>query len=181
MNTEKDKPWIKPHYLYQTSNMQWWIGDEYGKEDGLLKNEEKTGGPKDDLLSNWLVKDGDTWEIDPTIKITSGPLTPSCKTIKIEATGTAAEQQSTRIGEYYLFKRWYNGHPIYQKDNGQLLHIVKFQNRRVGWGSGATPGLHGIRGSPIYLCPSKSTNWEYWVESTSEWKLGNITVTCTDQ
>ena len=98
MSTEKEHGRYKPHYLYQTSNMNWWIGDEYGKEDGLLKNEEKTGGPKDDPLSIWLVKDGDTWEIDPTIKITSGPLTPSCKTIKIEATGPAAVEQSSKLG-----------------------------------------------------------------------------------
>ena len=46
LSTEKDHENYKPHYLYQTSKMQWWIGDESGKEDGSLKNEEKTGGLK---------------------------------------------------------------------------------------------------------------------------------------
>ena len=55
---------------------------------GLLKNQEKTVGPQDDPLSNWLVKDGVTWELDSSYKITSGSLTPSCINIKIEDTGT---------------------------------------------------------------------------------------------
>lgn len=183
LSTEKENEKYNPHYLYQTTNMQWWIGDESGKENGLLKNEEKTGGPEDVPLSNWLVKDGDSWEIDHTIKITREPLTPACKTIKIEATGTAAEEQLMRLGDYQLSNRWYNGHPVYQHDNGQLLYTLNNKAKNIAdfWGVSKTLGWYGIRGSPIYLCPSKSTKWEYWVESTSEFKLGNITVTCTDQ
>ena len=70
-----------------------------------------TGGPEDLPLSGWRVesvKKANTWEIDPTIKITSGPLNPSCKTIKIEVAGPAAEVQSTRTGVYHLSKQWFN-------------------------------------------------------------------------
>ena len=176
MSTEKEHGRYKPHYLYQTSNMNWWIGDEYGKEDGLLKNEmNTTGGPSDVPLSNWLVKDVDTWEIDPTIKITSGPLNPSCKTIKIEVAGPAAELHSTRTGVYHLSKRWFNGHPIYQQDHGQLLHKMNYNQF---WGVAVQLDYYGIRGSPGYLCPSKITKWEYW--DRSSWNLGNITVTCSE-
>ena len=174
LSTEKDHENYKPHYLYQTSKMQWWIGDESGKEDGSLKNEEKTGGPQDVPLSNWLVKDGDSWEIDSTIKITREPLTP-CKTIKIEATGTAAEKQETRLGDYHFSNRWYNGHPIYQQENGQLLYNMNYDNM---WGVSKTFGYYGIRGSPVYLCPSNSSKWEYF--AGDETLPGNITVTCSE-
>ena len=183
MNTEKEDKKYEPYYLYQTANKQWWIGDQYGMEDGLLKNEMKTtGGPEDLPLSEWRVKSvkkANTWEIDPTIKITSGPLTPSCKTIKIEATGPAAEEHPVRLGEFHLSNRWFNGHPIYQNDNGQLLHNMNWHGMvKQWWGIADTLGYSGIRGWPAYLCPSKINKWEYYDGST--WKLGNFTVTCSD-
>ena len=64
----------------------------------------------------------------------------------------------SRFGKYYLTKRWYNGDPVYLNNNDQILYILYSQNL---WGIGSSIGLHGIRGSPVYLCPSKSTKWEY--------------------
>ena len=156
--------------------MQWWVNDESGKESGWLKNEKKTQGPEDVPLSGWLVKDGGSWKIDDTLKITSGALIPSCLKIKIEASGKAADKQPTRLGEFILSKQWFYGHPVYKNDNGELLHMML----NGKWGVASTLGTYGIRGSPSYLCPSKSTTWEYWDWNEGVAKLGDITVRCLD-
>ena len=72
--------------------MQWLLGSEFGKESGWLKNEKKTRGPEDLPMSGWLVEDGGTWKTDHTLKITHGPLLPTCLKIKIEGTAVADGQ-----------------------------------------------------------------------------------------
>jgi len=169
MSTEKDIEQYFPTYLYQTTSMDWWVNDVPGEKTGWLQNKEKTVGPEDVPLSDWLVYADGTWKMDPTLTITSGPLIPSCLTIKIGATGI----RSHMLGEYKLSKKWFNGRPIYEKDDGELLYATSGGY----WGVSKTLGSYGIRGSPSHHCPTRSKKWEFF--DGSDWKIGEITVTCS--
>jgi len=179
MNTEKDHEWYKPTFLFQTASKEWLINDIAGEEKGWLQNKKKTGGPQDLPLSGWLVYDYNDgkWKADPKIKITSGPLIPSCLKIKIDGTGPAAEIQSIRFGEYKLaYEEWFFGHPVYKQEDGNLLYMMNDGS----WGVSDDFESYGIRGLPGYLCPSKSTKWEYYDGSEDKMKLGAINVTCSE-
>lgn len=177
------------HYLYQTENMQWGIGNELGEESGwIIKNEKKTQGPEDVPMSGWLVNVGwwktdITWKTDDTLKITNGLLIPTCLKIKIEGSKWAQEAQPEKLGEFKLSKKWFNGHPMYENEKGEFLFMSYGGEWAVDSSTGSS--YDGIRGSPGYLCQTKSTKWEFDdfteddrdVLETVDW---GITVSCSE-
>ena len=57
-----------------------------------------------------------------------------------------------------------NGHPVFKKNEGGLLHM----SSDGYWSVAEKLGNYGIRGLPGRLCPRESNQWEFWDGSKAQ-------------
>ena len=94
--------------------------------------------------------------VDPQLKVTKGALKP-CPGVKIYGLGPVVKKQNTKLGIFKVKEKMFNGHPLYQNNNGEVLHMANDGYWTVG-----PLGEYGIRGLPGSLCPNEATKWEYY-------------------
>ena len=104
------------------------------------------------------------WNPDPSLKITRGPMTSLCCTLKVELFHAAAEKYPDLQGEFTRTNRWLYGRPVFQNSHGRLLfqHNDHSATGNDGWDIGWELGKAYLRGLMARHCPSSENSWTYW-------------------
>ena len=169
-NTETDIEQYEPKYIHKCSgDGEWYVSNAENKKSGCrgyLWNGEKS---ETIPLNGWKIWFNDQWSSDATLEVSTKVPVP-CDDIKIYAFGPAAKLRLERLGKFELTKKMWNGHQVYENEEGTFLHIVDDN----GWGVSSDLGFYGIRSLQGYQCPSSSKEWQYWDE---EPKPADIVVT----
>jgi len=157
--------------LYSSSDV-WKILVSPSKNSAWLMNPTPS---KSLPTSGWQYYVGKTWQDDPTLTISPGPLPPLARQFTVTATGAAAEVLSSYLGVFTRTQRWWLGRPVYTNPRGRLLH---HGHGDYGWMIGSTLGSYSLRGSRARHSPASEDNWRYW--TGSEDKPASVTVTASD-
>ena len=169
-STETDNELYEPKYIHKCSgDGEWYVSNAENKKSGCrgyLWNGEKS---ETIPLNGWKIWFNDKWSSDATLEVSTEVPVP-CDDIKIYAFGQAAKLRLERLGKFELTKKMWNGHQVYENEEGTFLHIVDDN----GWGVSSDLGFYGIRSLQGYQCPSSSKEWQYWDE---EPKPADIVVT----
>ena len=98
----------------------------------------------------WLYHDGKTWQDDPTLTISPGPLSLA-RQFTVTATGAAAKERPAYPGVFTRTERWWHGRPVYTNTQGRLLHHGPGDN---GWMTAPTLGKRALSGSQSHHSPA---------------------------
>ena len=120
-----------------------------------------------------MTDDKDEWQADASLTITVGHL-DICSIVKItetvQAYGNHWIVQDT-LGVYTRTEKWYNGRPVYIKDN-QYLHVGNDGN----WSVGDQIGSYYIKSTGAPLSPVDAKKWYY--QYRNEDNPADISVKC---
>ena len=168
-NTEQGHERFEAVYLYPDADDKWYVGSTPGKRRGWLRNPNPS---KTLPTSGWQYAKEGTWQDDPTLTVTPGPLPPLAREFTVTATGAAAKKWPSYQGLFTRTVRWWAGRPVYTNTEGRFLYHAAGD---WGWTIGDTLGKAALRGSQARHSPASEDNWKYW--TGSEWKPANVRVT----
>ena len=155
-STESQSPDYEPRYLFQDSETnKWFIGSSL--EDVHLGNQEASATVP---TSGWQVWHNDVkaWTSDNTLTVIDNAFR-ACAPIRIYGYGVPAKRWKSKFGDYQETNRWFNGHPIYQKQGG--VDLMKMLNTG-DWGIGKRINTYGFAGGPGYRSPTKIKRTSWW-------------------
>ena len=108
--------------------------------------------------------DGETWQYDPSLTVTPGPLPPMPSQFIVTASGAFLELSNglKHLGVFNMTERWWAGRPVYVNTKGVFLyHGIE------SWMIADELGYYVLRGSISYLSPVYERRWTYLEETTS--------------
>ena len=112
----------------------------------------------EELQTDWMYFDGDTWKSDPSLTINPGPLPPlpSQFTVTTEVRPSSISGVYKSIsGVYNKTERWWAGRPVYVNMDGMLLY------HDWSWMIGDELGYTFLWGSQSHHSPDCERNWTY--------------------
>ena len=130
--------------------------------------------------SGWFVKNClGTWQEDPTITVTSEPLTNICNNLTISYNGPYTDQFADCIGLFTDNKSWYNGRPVYVNIHGRLLYVGYDGYWAIGDISSPYE-YFALRSTGAPVNPIDARKWKYGAARVSEHNDANISINCND-
>ena len=173
---------IRHYFLFLHDKKEWFIGEKKYKNAFTVEWLRSLSPSEEPPLDNWEFRTHrppiNKWSTDPTLKITRGPMTSLCCTLKVTLFHTAAEKYPDLQGEFTQTNRWLYGRPVFQNSHGRLLfqHNDHSATGNDGWAIGWELGKAYIRGLMARHCPSSENSWVYW--NGIAMSKAEVTITC---
>ena len=153
-STEQSNEHYHERYIYYVDEHDVWMA-------GLPPGDE-TFGPswimsKELLNGDWIYYDGATWQSDPSLTVTPGPLPPLPSQFTLTDTNTSAEVVvgPSYLGVYNKTDRWWDGRPVYVNSQGRFLH------HGIRWVIGSKLGVYTMSGNQSHHSPACIRSWTY--------------------
>ena len=180
--TEQKSHSIRHYFLFLHDKKEWFVSEKKYKNAITVEWLRSLSPSEEPPMDNWefgtLLPPFTKWHKDPSLKITRGPMTSLCCTLKVELFHAAAEKYPDLQGEFTRTNRWLYGRPVFQNSHGRLLfqHNDHSATGNDGWAIGWELGKAYLRGLMARHCPSSENSWTYW--NGIKMSKTNVSITC---
>ena len=166
--TEPMSQEIRHYFLFLHDKKEWYVSENKYKNAFTAEWLRSLSPSEEPPLENWefgtFLPPFTQWNLDPSLKITRGPMTSLCNTLTVTFFHNAAEKYPDLQGEFTRTNRWLYGKPVFQNSHGRLLfqhndHLSATGND--GWAIGWELGKAYLRGLMARHCPSTENSWVY--------------------
>jgi len=172
-STEQSYEKFQTVYLYQDEEDKWSVNVTQSKKDSWLMR--STSASKIPPSSGWQYWDGESWNDDLSLTVTTGPLPPLPRQFTVTATAAISSIQPSSLGVFTKTQRWWLGRPVYVNKEGRLLH---HGHRDSGWMIGDKLNFYVLKGSRARHSPANEDAWRYWTGSKT--RPASVTITGKD-
>ena len=98
-----------------------------------------------------------------------------CKSLKLSATGAAAEKYPFYLGSYEATGEEHKGAPVYRNSEDRYLYIYRDGTWRASYKIGYSGGYKSV--DTTAQCPTSISQWQDWDDG--DWRSGDITAQCS--
>ena len=166
--TEPKSHAIRHYFLFLHDKKEWFVSETKVKNAFSVEWLRSSSPSEEPPMDKWEFRTHlppiNKWSPDPSLKITRGPMTSLCCTLKVDLFHAAAEKYPDLQGEFTRTNRWLYGRPVFQNSHGRLLfqHNDHSATGNDGWAIGWEIGKAYLRGLMARHCPSQENSWSYW-------------------
>ena len=158
---------IRHYFLFHHNKSEWFVSESKTKTAFTAEWLKSRSSSEEPPLEKWeyaTLAPLAFWHKDPGLKVTRGPMSSLCNTLKVTLYDYAAQRYPDLQGKFNRTDRWLYGRPIFENSSGIVLfqHNDHASDGNDGWAIGWEVGVHYLRGLMAHHCPSSEKSWSYW-------------------